>query len=109
MMKEKDVLAQIEGLTVTRLRICIEEAWVRPARDTASHVFDDLDVARLRLISELTEDMAVNDDAVPIILSLIDQIHSFRRQLRALEQAVSAQGDAVRADVAALLRDMETR
>ena len=85
MMKEKDVLAQIEGLTVTRLRICIEEAWVRPARGAAGHVFDNLDVARLRLISELTTDMEVNDDAVPIILSLIDQIHSFRRRLRALE------------------------
>ena len=109
MMKEKDVLAQIEGLTVTRLRICIEEAWVRPARDTAGHVFDDLDLARLRLICELTTDMAVNDDAVPIILSLIDQVHGFRRQLRALEQAISAQDDAVKADVAALLQDRETR
>jgi chaperone modulatory protein CbpM len=109
MMNEKDVLARIEGLTVTRLRICIEETWVRPARDTAGHVFDDMDVARLRLISELTEDMAVNDDAVPIILSLIDQMHSFKRQLRAFEKAVSAQGDATTADVAALLRDMEQR
>jgi len=109
MMKEQEVLARIEGLTVTRLRICIEEAWVRPMRDTGGHVFDDMDVARLRLISELTEDMAVNDDAVPIILSLIDQMHGFRRQLRALEQAVSAQGDAVTADVATLLRDTETR
>ena len=109
MMKEKDVLARIEGLTVTRLRICIEEAWVRPARDTAGHVFDDLDLARLRLICELTTDMAVNDDAVPIILSLIDQVHGFRRQLRVLEQAISAQDDAVKADVAALLQDRETR
>lgn len=109
MMKEKDVLARIEGLTVTRLRICIEEAWVRPASDTAGHVFDDLDVSRLRLICELTTDMAVNDDAVPIILSLIDQIHGFRRQLRVLEQAIAAQDDAVKADVAALLQDRETR
>ena len=68
-----------------------------------------MDVARLRLISELTEDMAVNDDAVPIILSLIDQIYDFKRQLRALEQAISAQDDAVRTDVEALLRDNETR
>jgi chaperone modulatory protein CbpM len=107
MMKEKDVLARIEGLTATRLRVCIEETWVCPACNNTGHVFDDMDVARLRLICELTEDMAVNDDAVPIILSLIDQVHSFRRQIRALEQAVSAQDDDVAADVAARLRDME--
>jgi chaperone modulatory protein CbpM len=109
MMTENEVVAQIEGLTAARLLICIEETWIRPARDISGHMFDDLDVARLRLICELTEDMAVNDDAVPIILSLIDQIQGFKRQLRALEQALSLQDEAVRTDIAALLRDKEAR
>lgn len=94
MMKEQDVLAQIEGLTIARLHICINEAWVRPRRSDTSHVFDDLDVARLRLICELCEDMAVNDDAVPIILSLIDQLHELEHRIRALERESSNLGDA---------------
>ncbi len=103
MMKEQEVLAQIEGLTITRLRICIKESWVQPARSEAGHFFDDIDVARLRLISELVEDMAVNDDAIPIILSLVDQLHLLRSRLRALEQAVDAQDETVKAAIVAEL------
>ena len=54
MMLETDVLAQIQGMTRTRLRICIEQEWVRPARSDRGHAFDALDVASLRLIAELT-------------------------------------------------------
>ncbi|MEQ8398674.1 chaperone modulator CbpM [Thalassobaculum sp.] len=100
MMLETDVLAQIRGLTRTRLRICIEQEWVRPARGDRGHAFDDLDVARLRLIAELTEDLQVNDDAVPIILSLVDQVHGLKRRLRLLDEAIAQQDDAVRGRIA---------
>ncbi|GAB5467573.1 MAG: chaperone modulator CbpM [Rhodospirillales bacterium] len=103
MMKEQEVLARIEGLTYSRLTICIEESWVSPARDEGGCLFDELDVARLQLISELIEDMAVNDEAIPIILSLVDQLHLLRRNLRGLEQAVSAQDETVKAAIAAHL------
>ena len=32
MMLEPDVLAQIQGRAVSRLRICVVQEWVRPAR-----------------------------------------------------------------------------
>lgn len=109
MMKEQDVLAQIEGLTVPRLRICIQEAWVCPARSDNGQMFDDLDIARLRLISELTQDLDVNDDAVPIILSLVDQLNCLRRQFQALDQAVADQDKAIKDEIAARLRATEAR
>lgn len=108
MMKERDVLKSVEGLTVTRLQVCIEEEWVRPAEpldgSEGERVFDELDIARLRLISELVDDLAVNNDAVPIILSLIDQAHALDRRLRALQEAVSGLDDAVTAEIAARLK-----
>jgi len=107
MIKENDVLSQIEGLTVTRLHVCIEQSWVKPARSDRGLSFDKLDVARLRLICELTEDLAVNDDALPLVLSLIDQKHSLERRLRVLARAISEQDAAAREKLAARLQDLE--
>ncbi len=50
----------------------IDEQWIRPFEENA---FDDEDVARIRLIHDLIENLGVNEESVPIILHLIDQIH----------------------------------
>ena len=100
MMNEQEVLTRLEGLTRVRLQVCIRESWVNPAQTDAGPVFDDLDLARLRLISELIDDFSVGDDAVPIILSLIDQIHGLKRRMRMLDKAILTQGEAVRAEIA---------
>lgn len=105
MIKESEVLLQIEGLTATRLRVCIEQSWVRPAQSETGLSFDRLDVARLRLICELTEDLAVNDDALPLVLDLIDQKNSLERRLKVLARAISEQEDTVRENLAARLTD----
>jgi len=104
MMTEEDVLSQIEGLTMTRLRVCVQETWIAPANADKGHMFDDLDVARLRLIGELTEDLAVNDEAVPIILSLIDQLNVTRRHIQSLDRAIAVQDEEIQMGIAAHLR-----
>ena len=40
--------------------------------------------------------MNVNDDAVPIILALLDQLYGLRRELRTIATALSKQPDEVR-------------
>lgn len=103
-MREPDILGCVEGLTTARLRLSLEQAWVRPARDEHGHRFDEVDAARLRLICELCDDMDVNEAAVPVVLSLIDRIHRMRREMRALDQAIAAQDAAVRATILDALR-----
>jgi chaperone modulatory protein CbpM len=49
-----------------------------------------VDVARAQLIRDL-QGMGVNDDAMPIILDLIDQMHGLRRTLRVLLWEIAAQ------------------
>ena len=39
-------------------------------------VFDDSDVARVRLIAELRNDLGVNEDAIPVVLRLLDQVRN---------------------------------
>jgi chaperone modulatory protein CbpM len=53
------------------------EEWVMPSNQ-AEMLFDDEDIARINLICELRNDLGVNDEAIPIILSLLDQLHHLR-------------------------------
>jgi chaperone modulatory protein CbpM len=57
----------------------VQKQWIIPARPTE---LDEQDVARARLIQELQEIFGVNDEGIPIILHLVDQLVSFQRSVR---------------------------
>lgn len=89
MMTETEILARIDRLTEERLTLCLAQEWVHPlTSDVATTGFDEADLARLRLIVELTEDLEVNDAAVPLILNLIDEVSGLRRRMRAVDSAL---------------------
>jgi chaperone modulatory protein CbpM len=71
-------------LEIETLEVWIREEWLIPQRSEAGEHFSDADVARARLINDLRHDIGVNDEAIPVVLNLIDQIHGLRRTLRAL-------------------------
>jgi len=53
---------------------CIEREWIVPA-DLQKKILDMEDISRILLIKDLKDDFGVNDESVPIILHLIDQLH----------------------------------
>ena len=55
--------------------------WLLPHREGAGDQFDEVDLARARLIRDL-HDLGANDESIPIILDLLDQLHGLRRALR---------------------------
>ena len=91
MISENEVINKLQGVSRTRLRVWVKRGWVSPSKTGAEYYFRDIDVARLDLIRQLQIDMAINNEAVPIVLSLIDQIHGLRYELKTLAQAVEAQ------------------
>ncbi len=95
MMNERDVVATVRRVELHELRLWISEGWIRPVSSDGGPVFDDLDVARIRLVCDLRTDMSLSDDAVPVVLSLLDQVHGLRRELRILAEAV----DTLPADI----------
>lgn len=101
---EQMVLAEIRRLTRRELRHWVREGWVRPSMSETGPLFDDLDVARLRLLCDLSKDMALPSTAVPVVLALIDRLHQTRRDLYALLEALEDQPDSVRHAVVARLR-----
>jgi chaperone modulatory protein CbpM len=80
-----DILcARFTRLRIEDLQGWIAEGHVRPERSAGQLAFTELDVERVRLILELRDDMAVNEEALPVVLSLLDQLYELRRRLRAL-------------------------
>jgi chaperone modulatory protein CbpM len=109
MLDLQSVLEAVPGLSEGRLRLWIEEGLVRPELTGAAVRFREIDLARLRLLVSLGSDLALDDEAVPVVIGLLDQMHGLRHALRALGQAVGRQPEAVqvriRAAVAELMRD----
>jgi chaperone modulatory protein CbpM len=103
-LTEQAVVAHIERLTLRELRIWVREGWVRPAQGAGGPVFDDLDVARIRLLCDLRKEMAVPSDVLPVILTLIDHLSRTRRELRQVTLAVNAQPDDIREAIIRTLR-----
>jgi chaperone modulatory protein CbpM len=82
-MRTSEFLMQ-SRLDAQALDAWIEAGWLRPRGNRSSREFSDIDLARARLIGDLRRDLGVNDEAVPIVLDLVDQIHGLRRLVREL-------------------------
>lgn len=95
-LTEAEVVERSGRMSIRRLRLWVRNGWVAPVIGERGPVFDEIDVARVRLVCELKSDMNLNDDAVPVVLSLIDQLHGLRCELRSLAEAVERQPEEVR-------------
>jgi chaperone modulatory protein CbpM len=98
MLTERDVVARVERLTVTRLRVWVAQGWIRPA-DVAAPSFSEADIARAALICNLEDELGFAEEDVPVLLNLIDQIHGLRAELMGLLAALDDLPDDVRATV----------
>jgi len=103
-MIEFDAVVRIvSGIGATELRYWVEEGWLRPANRQGAYVFDEIDVARARLIRDLRRQLAIGPDAMPVVLHLLDQIYAMRRALRTVNQAIATQPPALRRKLHAAL------
>ena len=66
----------------------VEAGWL--TQNLSGQRFSDVDFARARLIRDL-QDLGVNDDSIPIVLGLVDQLHGLRHLLRELLLTIKAQ------------------
>ncbi len=94
----EQIVAEIE-ISPGELTAWIEQEWVLPVRQGETHVFNDADIARVRLICDLRRDMAVNDEAVPVVLQLLDQVYALRETLAELRAAIDAASPAAREEI----------
>jgi chaperone modulatory protein CbpM len=91
-----ELLIRLRGLERRELVRWVENRWVLPERRAETWVFHEVDVARVELIFEIRRDFAIDDEAMPVVLSLLDQVYGLRRQMRRLCDAVAAQPEEIR-------------
>ncbi len=104
MYSEKETLTRVAGLSARRLHIWLERGWISATHDPNGLRFGDIDVARLQLICTLQDDMEVDEDLLPTLLSLLDQVYGLRRELRGVLHAIAAQPEGVRHDIMARIQ-----
>lgn len=73
-MEEVCKICQIDETIITTF---VQEQWLIPF-DRENYYFDQEDISRIHLILELKNHFGVNDEGIPIILHLVDELNAYR-------------------------------
>lgn len=87
----------------------IEQSWVLPVEQEGRLLFDEVDRARINLIVELRRDLEVNEEAVPVVLRLLDQVYGLRQTLDELVEGIKGLSDPARQELEAELQRVTRR
>ena len=94
-----ELLGRFGGLERGELVRWVENRWVLPEEAGGRWVFAEVDIARVELILHVRHEFAVGDEAMPVLLGLLDQVYSLRRQMARLCDALAAQPPEVQAAI----------
>jgi chaperone modulatory protein CbpM len=86
------------------LETWIAREWVLPVREDGGYIFTETDLARVELICDLTHDLALSEDAMGVVLPLLDQVYALRASLRRVAAAIGALPEPTRAQLRDQLR-----
>ena len=70
-----------------------------PQHEAGTLIFTDMECARVRLICTLHYELEIDSDALPVVLSLVDQLYDTRQRLLSLTAAVAAQDKDIQAAI----------
>jgi chaperone modulatory protein CbpM len=86
-------------IDMARLRVFVDRSWISPLVIDGRPIFRDIDVARAKLINDLTIEMGINEAGVDVVLNLLDQLHSLRFAFHNLIDALETQPLGIRRHV----------
>ena len=92
MRMDKQTFLKTSGLKVRVLELWIEQEWLVPEETPTGLHFQEIDVARVRLIRELQSRIGANDAGIDVILHLMDQLHGMRRAMAELRRDMAKKG-----------------
>jgi len=105
-----DELLRLHGrLTTVHVERWVARGLLRPSGSAESWSFEQIDVARARLLAELIDEMGFDDESVETVVDLVDQVYTLRRQLDLLGHAIAEQPAATREAIAAALQRLGRR
>ncbi|MCV2869886.1 chaperone modulator CbpM [Defluviimonas sp. WL0002] len=98
-LTEEETLSAVGRLDRARLQRFVRTEVIRPADAGGQAVYRRVDIARLELLCDLCDDFELDDDALGIVMELVDQLHGTRSELVALMRALGEEAEHVRARV----------
>lgn len=101
LLSEEDAIASTAGLTRDRLIAFIAAEVISPRYGGEGPLYSRIDIARLRLLCELSDDLDLDLHALGIVMTLIDQLHDARFALRVLTDAFADAPDELRSRISA--------
>lgn len=103
MIRVDEIVEQIDALQRSDLDAWIRDALISPQDEDGTPVFSEMECARIRLICTLHYELEIGAEALPVLLSLVDQLYQTRRRLLKLTAAVAAQDKAVQTAILAAI------
>ena len=94
-----ETIARVDLLTEARLDKFLRADVITPVHVADGIAFRTVDLVRMELMCELTEHFDIAEDALGIVMSLIDQLHATRSDLQAVMSVLENEEDDVRARV----------
>jgi chaperone modulatory protein CbpM len=104
-----ELLRAHDRLTVVHVERWVSRGLLRPTAEGGVWIFEPVDVARARLLADLTNDLGFDEEAVETVVDLLDQVHTLRRQLHQLGLAIGRQPTTTRESIAVALKDLRER
>ncbi len=92
----EQVIESVTSLTAERLSHFERLRIVTPVTTPDGPRYHMLDIRRITLLCELTDDFEVNEDALVIIMSLLDQLHGAHSRLEQVMQAIGAEPSEIK-------------
>ncbi len=94
MITIETLCVRLGSVSPSDVEMWIERAWVRPQGTRGHYLFQPIDEARAHLILELRHELNVNDEALPLVLSLLDQVYAARRHMRRVRATIEGHPNA---------------
>lgn len=91
MMDIISVTALFPDLSQVEVTNWVERGWVIPDTAETGLEFHEIDVARVRLIHDLRRDMEIGEDAISLVLSLLDQVYELRSRMKSVLHVLETQ------------------
>jgi chaperone modulatory protein CbpM len=101
---EDEVVAHVTRLTRAQLVSFVEAEIMTPMHTGEGVVYRQIDIVRVELLCELSEDFDLDTDALGVVISLIDQLHGVGGDLKVVLAAVAAESHEVRSRIGEALR-----
>ncbi|MFD2739583.1 hypothetical protein ACFSUD_08390 [Sulfitobacter aestuarii] len=98
-----EALAQVARLDRARLVSYMEAQIILPLQTPQGPSLRKIDIKRLELACELSDEFGLEEDALGVVLSLLDQLHGLRAELRDVLGALEEESPEVRARIAAAI------